>query len=421
MSFVRLAILLLSSSATLGLSLPQHELGKRFIAEPRASHLDWNTPRPDTAGFLSTRQDLHSVSYFTNPPRGTPLSQHDEPNAVANHSEPSKRATSGRWESLSASQGMASHPAPVSWGGGRMDLYYMGRDKSCQHKSRDDSKAKWGQWEDLGGSMDSAPATCSRKKDNMHVFCKGTDGQAWHRTYTHNPAKNTGVWGNWQAMGGNCKHYPSTCSWGKDHVSVYVSSADGQCWHRKYDETTKSGWNGWENMGGYLDGPPKAVTWGKDHTSVFCKGQDGQAWHRSYGADGKAGWGQWEALGGSLDSEPAACAWNGRMDMFVKGSDGACWHKTYKNATWGEWENLGGDMKEGAAPEVVQVDGKMEVYITGKDNTMYRKKWENDKWTEGWESMGGSMESKPSAVVWDNGQVDVYGKGMDGTVKRCFS
>jgi len=213
-----------------------------------------------------------------------------------------------------------------------------------------------------------------------------------------------------------------------------------------------------------MAGPPKSVTWGKDHTSVFCRGQDGQAWHRQYGGkSGKsAAWGDWEPLGGSLDSEPAACAWDGRMDMFVKGSDGSCWWKSYRDwnskggttppptptnqsstakvppppastsavgtpttmlPKWGMWENLGGDMKDGVAPEVVEVDGNMEVYITGQDDSLYRKTWDSktDTWTEGWESMGGQMESKPNAVVWDNGQVDVYGKGPDGTLKRCFT
>lgn len=477
----------LQGRVTLGLSLPEElpspsKISKRFITEPRSSHLNWNAPRVGPSHFLAKRTNLHSVEYFNNPPASLRRRLNPDPDpdleSEVNNTNPatllSSRATSGRWESLSGSfaSNYKYHPAPVSWGKGRLDLCYTHKDKTCQHRYRDNSYPDKGwsnKWYDLGGELDSAPSTCSRKKDNMHVFCKGTDGQAWHKSYSHDSKKQTGTWGNWQAMGGNMKGYPSSCSWGEKHVSVYVSSYDGQCWHRRYDEDygNNKGWYGWENLGGYLAGPPKSVTWGKDHTSVFCKGEDGQAWHRQYGGkEGKSpAWGDWEPLGGSLDSEPAACAWGGRMDMFVKGSDGACWWKTYKDwgkgkgstptppkgnqtstakvppqpsttakpptttppATtlpkWGEWENLGGDMKDGVAPEVVEVDGNMEVYITGKDDQLYRKTWdsETDEWSEGWEAMGGNMDSKPSAVMWDEGKVDVYGKGSDGTCKRCYT
>ncbi|KAK4150428.1 hypothetical protein C8A00DRAFT_46171 [Chaetomidium leptoderma] len=373
---MRLKIILFLAYNSLVASVAQHG-AHTFRSEPRASRLDWNAPR-DHAGFLSRRSGLHSEAYFNNPPikRSTSTSQtHSVP---LTGSPLSGRATSGQWGNLQGSS--MWHPAPVSWGGSRLDVYYMDKDKTCKHKSSDG--AEWGTWEDMGGSLDSAPAACSRKKDNMHVFCTGTDNQAWHRSYDAGSG-----WGKWQNMGGYVKHYPSTCSWGKTM----------QCWHRRYmyDEA-QGGWYSWDNMGGYLDGPPKAVTWGQN-TSVFCKGEDGQAWHRKYDST----WGEWESLSGSLDAEPAACAWDGRMDVFVKGSDGACWHKTY-------------------APDVVQYGGKMEVYITGDDSAVYRKVCEKAKWTADWEYMGGNVNTKPNAVVWNDSRVVVYGTGPDGSCKRCY-
>ncbi|GAB1315334.1 hypothetical protein MFIFM68171_05544 [Madurella fahalii] len=384
------------------LCVPPHGLGQAFRPEPRSAHLDWNTPRPDYGGFLAKRADVHSEEFFNSPPtKRSPLASD---NVSAPLHALAGRAMPGQWENLEGSA--MWHPAPVSWGGPRLDVYYMDKDRKCKHKSYE---GRWSPWEDLGGSLDSAPACCSRKRNNMHVFCKGTDGQAWHRTY------NTGGWGSWQGMGGNMKHYPSACSWGDKHVGVYVSANDGQCWHRRYDED-RGGWYDWENMGGYLDGPPKAVTWGSGHTSVYCRGEDGQAWHKKYE---NSAWGDWESLGGSVDGEPAACAWDGRMDVFVKGTDGACWHKTYKKGSgWGGWQNLGGKLKK--APDVVAYKGKMELYITGDDNAVYRRVWENDRWTPTWEHMGGNVDTKPSAVTWDDGKVDVYGTGPDGTCRRCY-
>ncbi|KAK5657912.1 hypothetical protein OQA88_2461 [Cercophora sp. LCS_1] len=425
-----LLILLLTS---LTFALPPRRIGprllKRFNPEPRST-VDWNTPR-GSGNFLSPNPNLHTVEYFSNPPARYSALQ--TANTIFSRKEPiTPRATSGQWESLS---GYAYHyPAPVCWGGKRLDLFYMSKDKTCHYKYRDTGHKEpkyqqWGNWEDLGGEMDSAPSVCSRKKENMHVFCKGSDGQAWHRSYDNG-------WGKWQAMGGKMKHEPASCSWkGGYHAAVYVSAEDGQCWTRKYDE--KKSWEGWYNLGGYLAGPPKVVTGKEGHSSVYCKGDDGQAWHRKE-EGGK--WGDWETIGGSLESVPGAVAWEGseRMDVYVQGTDGCCWHKTYKNETvkvydekekkekvttvpkWGAWENLGGEMKEGMAPDVVQVDGGMEVYITGEDDAVYRKKWKDGSWTEKWEPMGGSVESKPSTVKWDDGKVDVYFTGKDKTCKRCY-
>ncbi|EAQ87817.1 hypothetical protein CHGG_04436 [Chaetomium globosum CBS 148.51] len=406
---MHLLSLLLVAFSGLVVSVPQHG-ANLFRPEPRANHLDWNAPRGHST-FLMKRSNLLSEEYFNNPPvKRSPDTSPAHPVVPLTKSSLSDRATSGQWENLEGSS--TWNPTPASWGGSRQDVYYVHKDRTCKYRTYDGGK--WGGWQDIGGSFDSPAAACSRKKENMHIFCKGTDGQAWHRAY--DSGSGSGGWGPWQGMGGSVKHYPSACSWGKDHVSVYVSSSDGECWHRRYDDGQK-GWYGWENMGGYLDGPPKAVTWGQGHTSVFCKGQDGQAWHRKY----ESGWGQWESLGGTLDGEPAACAWDGRMDVFVKGSDGACWHKTYKRGTgWGGWENMGGKIKGGKAPDVVYYGGKMEVYITGDDNALYRKVWKDDKWTSDWENMGGSMYTKPNAVTWDDGKMDVYGSGSDGSCRRCY-
>ncbi|KAL2264342.1 hypothetical protein VTK26DRAFT_6585 [Humicola hyalothermophila] len=405
---------------------------KAFNPNPRPGLADWNAPRPDQAAFLARRSGLLSEEYFNNPPvKRVPSASREPLDDVSNHLDPqprtgnsngtlAARATPGQWENMQGSGNW--HPAAVSWGGGRQDVFHAGKDGRCKHQYRDGGGGGGWQpaWYDLGGSLDSAPACCSRKANNMHVFCKGTDGQAWHRAYDPGSSSGGGGWGGWQALGGTVKHHPSACSWDRYHVSVHVSSSDSQCWHRRYDDDGGSGWGGWENLGGYLDGPPRAVTWGKGHTSVFCKGNDGQAWHRKYEGSA-AGWGGWESLGGTLDGEVAACAWNGRMDIFVKGTDGVCWHKTYRSGGgWGGWVNLGGRLKAGKAPDVVVIAGKIEVYIVQDDNAVYRKIWQNDRWTPNWEYMGGNVNTKPSVVVWDGGKVDVYAGAADGTCRRCY-
>jgi hypothetical protein len=415
---------------------PRRKIVKRFIAEPRSSTVDWNAPRHDGT-FLAKRSNVHSAEYFNNPPLLSRATAQDTPPALApkdvTPAPKGKRATAGQWENMAGSA--MYHPAPVSWGRGHLNLYYTGKDRTCQYKSRDHyakepKQQQWSSsWENLGGELDSAPAACSRKKDNVHVFCKGTDHQTWHRSY------DSGGWGKWQAMGGQCKHEPATCSWGQDHAAVYVAAEDGACWTRSYNEPKKQ-WSGWYNMGGYMASPPKVVTNKYEHASVYCKGDDGQAWHKKTDPKKESGWGEWETLGGSLDSAPAAVSWEGeeRMDVYVKGSDGACWHKTYENVTtyddktkktttlpkWGAWESLGGEMKADLPPDVAVVDGGMEVYITGEDDAVYRKKWADGSWTEDWEPMGGSVVTQPAVVKWEEDKVEVYFAGKDGSCKRCY-
>jgi hypothetical protein len=226
----KLSLLVLSNSA-LVLSLPQVHGPQAHFLNPRASHLDWNTPRYDS-GFLAKRSDVHSEEYFNTVRRSAEPeleSRHVVTEETFRSFVADKRATKGQWENLNGS--MASYPSAVSWGGKRMDIYYKGKDKSCQHKSWDGNK--WSSWTNLGGDLDSAPATCSWGKEKMDVYVKGTDSACWTKSY------DNGKWGDWTSIGGEISHEPSTCTWGKDRMDVYVPAKDGQCWHRTYDK----GWS----------------------------------------------------------------------------------------------------------------------------------------------------------------------------------
>ncbi|KAK4447237.1 hypothetical protein QBC34DRAFT_467789 [Podospora aff. communis PSN243] len=442
MHLLALLIAALGVAALPGTVRTGPKLSKRFLTEPRASTLDWNAPRPSSSALFFNLTSPLSETYFNSPhllsrsipePPSSP-----NPSTILSRSSSvlTSRAQSGRWESMHGSiykppsNPHKYPPAACSWHPKRVDVYYMSTLKTCQYKyvqydHPDKKYQSWQPWEDIGGELDGPPAVCTRKKENYHVFCKGSDGQAWHKSYDHEGQKG---WGRWQSMGGKVKYPPAACSWGKEHASVYVGADDGSCWMRRYDETKvgEGKWQGWYNLGGYMASPPKVVTWGEEHASVYCKGEDGQAWHKKTDPKKGSGWGEWESLGGSLDSPVAACAWKDRMDVYVKGSDGACWHKTYKEEEtmlpkWGAWENLGGEMKADTPPDVVVVDDGMEVYITGEDDKVYRKKWQDGSWTsQDWEPMGGNVETGPVTVGWGEGDVDLFFTGKDGEVKRCF-
>ncbi len=165
----------------------------------------------------------------------------------------------GHWENLGGEWGAANVPAAVSWGGQRMDLFYMSRQGgSLQHRNCDGGKWNNGGWQDIGGQVDSTPAAISRGRNCMDVYVKGADGQCWRRNYDHG-----GGWDSWESLGGDMVGMPAAVSWGGEHTSVFAVDKNGRCYHRLYLEG-KGGWaDKWEAAGGHLNGPPTAVSWGQ--------------------------------------------------------------------------------------------------------------------------------------------------------------
>ena len=93
----------------------------------------------------------------------------------------------------------------VSWGPGRMDLFYVGNDNAVYHKYFD--SGAWGpsitNWESLGGSVRSiySPITAvSWGPGRLDLFYVGNDNAVYHKYF------DSGAWGpsmtDWEALGG---------------------------------------------------------------------------------------------------------------------------------------------------------------------------------------------------------------------------
>jgi hypothetical protein len=301
----------------------------------------------------------------------------------------------------------------------------MTRDRWCQHRSYDG--AQWSEWQDLGGSLAGAVATCSRGAGTLSIGVRGTDGQAWHRAFgntgsSSSSSSSSSGWASWEPLGGNITYDTGFVARSRDSMDAFVSAPDGQCWHKAWSSSSSSsGWAKWEALGGYLDSSPKVVSWGSDHMSIYCRGQDGQAWWKRWNG---FTWDSWVSLGGSVVGTPAAVVWTGFEAVFVRGTDGACWYRSWQAGSWSQWLSLGGNLKH--EPEAVayhyQESSSLEVYINHQDGGLYRKRWDNrtDAWSQEWEPMGGSTDSKPGAIQWDDGnRADAFGQGTDGSCQRC--
>ena len=82
----------------------------------------------------------------------------------------------------------------VSWGEGRLDLFWIGSDGALWHRAS--SNGRWLADERLGGEPASTPAVVSWAANEMQVFVVSQDGQLWN-IYWDGKA-----WHHWVEMGG---------------------------------------------------------------------------------------------------------------------------------------------------------------------------------------------------------------------------
>ena len=83
--------------------------------------------------------------------------------------------------------------AAVSWGEGRIDLFWRDDDDVLWHRPFDTSA--WGAAESLGGSLASGPAVTAWAPDQMEVFAVFPDGALWNRYWDGDS------WHAWESLG----------------------------------------------------------------------------------------------------------------------------------------------------------------------------------------------------------------------------
>ena len=182
---------------------------------------------------------------------------------------------------------------------------------------------------------------------------------------------------------------PKVVSYGEKHTSVYCKGEDGQAWHKKTDAKKSSGWGEWESLGGSLDSPVAACAW-KDRMDVYVKGSDGACWHKTYkeekvmAYDEKTGkveetvlpkWGAWENLGGEMkaDTPPDVVVVDDGMEVYITAEDDKVYRKKWQDGSWTsqDWEPMGGNVETGPVT-VGWGDGEVDVFFTGKDGEVKR-------------------------------------------------
>jgi hypothetical protein len=79
--------------------------------------------------------------------------------------------------------GLASSPASVSWGSGRIDIVALDDEKGIWHVCYDEASGGWMGWHPIEGIGTSAPTICSMRPDRLDIFVRGQDGTVYHRAW----------------------------------------------------------------------------------------------------------------------------------------------------------------------------------------------------------------------------------------------
>ena len=82
--------------------------------------------------------------------------------------------------------------AAVSWGRGRIDLFWADTDSALVHRAFEDGR--WSEPESLGGTLTAPPAATAWAVDQLQVFAVFPDGQLWNRFW------NGARWVDWERL-----------------------------------------------------------------------------------------------------------------------------------------------------------------------------------------------------------------------------
>jgi len=90
--------------------------------------------------------------------------------------------------------GAAGDVAAVSWGTGRIDLFWRSTDGALYTRHWD--RAGWSDDLSLGGTLASPPAAVAWAVGQMEVFAVFPDGELWDRYFDGSD------WHPWESLGG---------------------------------------------------------------------------------------------------------------------------------------------------------------------------------------------------------------------------
>lgn len=276
----------------------------------------------------------------------------------------------GSWENLAGGTPSGNAPAASSTGDRRIDLFLRGTGSSSDMYQKSFDGTSWAStWTNLGGDLNSYPASVSMNSNRTDVFALNASNAVMQNT------RNGNTWTGWKTIGTNtavAASAPAVASWGDGRLDLFYTGSNAHVYTRSSNGST---WTAASDQGATVQGAPAVVSWASGRIDLFAKDlETNSLLHKFFNAS-SGSWSAWEDLGGSINSAPTVASWgSGRLDVFARGA--------YKN-------------------DVVH-----KYYSAGK-------------WS-GWETLGGVVTGPPAAVSWGTGRIDVFARDTNGAIVHKF-
>ena len=179
------------------------------------------------------------------------------------------RATWGTngWGWVSLGGVCSSGPSSIYSGPNRLDVFCRGGDGRLWTKTWKNTTG-WSDWSSMGGFVTSDPdAASSGDASKLEVIARGGDNALWEYTMAG------GHW-TYRSLGGVCSSGPGAVFSGPNRLDVFCIGTDGHPWTRTWN--ANGGWSGWSVLPGLSISDPDAVSQGAGSTPrIFARGLDG--------------------------------------------------------------------------------------------------------------------------------------------------
>lgn len=262
-----------------------------------------------------------------------------------------------------ASVNMKVTSAPSVTASGASGVYLFARgERGTLVWNRWDGRAWSGAQELSGARLASAPSCASwgtSRSVNLSCFAVLEGSSALQHMYYID-----GRWNGWQNLGGSVTSAPGAVSWAPGAVAAFARGSDTALWQTYY---AGGRWSGWIRLDGELTSAPSCASWSETRVDCAVRGNGNNLFVKSWEAGAGKGWGAWQNLGGGVNSAPSAAAWDsGRLSIFYRGENGMLLHRYWNGSAWSAPEDLGGPISASPACASPQ-KGRVECYAEGID------------------------------------------------------
>ncbi|GHJ53026.1 hypothetical protein Nm8I071_23330 [Nonomuraea sp. TT08I-71] len=232
--------------------------------------------------------------------------------------------------------GLSSDPVAVAEGG-NLRVFAAANTATRSLMLRLHSPGQDWKWFDLGGSLDGQPAV-TMYENELHVYARSANTQRSLAQRTHAVGRG---WGPWNDLGGSLGSAPAVLVDQSGRIRVFAGSGDTPAALSQHVYDPGQGWR-LTTLGGTVLGRPTTVSHDGYH-HVFVRGADpaGALQQRILRPAGD--WSAWVDHGGELLGDPVASVERGNLMAFAVGDSRSLRLRVHNpsTGTW-QWIDLGG-------------------------------------------------------------------------------